>query len=51
MTSTANAITTTLLIVPRPGRSRNGIQASSTSTPVIATAAPRLIGRCRVMPW
>ncbi len=40
--STATAITTTLLTVPRPGRWRSGIHISSTATPVIAVMVPKL---------
>ena len=42
VTSTATAMTTTLAIVPTPGFCLSGIQTSSTSTPVIATIAPKL---------
>lgn len=49
-TSTAIAMTTTLLIVPNPGFCRSGIHASNTRTPVIAVMAPKLSGRCRLTP-
>ena len=34
-------MTNTLLIVPRPGRWRSGIHASSTSAPVMITTVPK----------
>lgn len=43
--STATAITTTLLTVPRPRRCRSGIHISSTATPVIAVMVPKLSER------
>lgn len=49
--STATAITTTLLTVPRPGRCRSGIHISSTATPVIAVMVPKLSERWLSRPW
>ncbi len=50
-TSTATAMTTTLLTVPNPGFCRSGIHASNTRTPVTAVIAPKLSGTCRPTPW
>ena len=49
--STVIAMTMTLATVPMPGLFRNGIQASSTTTPTTAEATPMDIGVCRVRPW
>lgn len=49
-TSTAIAMTTTLLTVPRPGIWRKGIHARRTARPVSAVIAPKLNGRCRLTP-
>ena len=48
--STASPMTTTLLTVPRPGRSRSGIQLSSTSSPTAMVTVPRLHPSCRASP-
>lgn len=48
--STATAITTTLLTVPKPGRCRSGIHISKTAAPVIAVMVPKLSETCLSMP-
>src|SRR5829696_1145832 len=49
--STASPTTTTLLRVPRPGRSRSGIQASSTSAPTTIVTDPSDHPSRRDSPW
>ena len=48
--STVTAMTTTLAMVPMPGRFRSGIQASSTATPTTAEATPIVIPVCMARP-
>ncbi|SNS31842.1 hypothetical protein SAMN05421642_101569 [Rhodococcoides kyotonense] len=50
-TSTAIAMTTTLLTVPSPGFCRNGIHTRSTAIPVSAVIVPKLRSTCRPTPW
>lgn len=49
-TSTAIAMTTTLLTVPSPGFWRNGIHASNTRIPVTAVMVPKLRSTCQPIP-
>ncbi len=50
MTCSATAITTALLIVPRPGRSRSGIHSRSTVTLMMNVDMPIEMGRRELMP-
>ena len=49
--SATSPTTKEFAIVPRPGRSRSGIQNSSTTRLITITAVPMLIGRCSAIPW
>ena len=51
ITCRARAMTTALLMVPRPGRSRRGIHRSSTTTLIRKVARPIEIGRRELRPW
>ena len=44
-------MSTTLLIVPSPGRCRSGIQSSSTSAPTMIITVPMASPTWRAMPW
>ncbi len=48
--STARPISSTLAIVPTPGRCRSGSHASSTTTPTRIVTVPKLSGVKRVRP-